>query len=78
MLLFKNSVLCFGFIFQKLINSPVSLLNEDLLRLDDANKMKKDKKPLYKGLNKVASVVSPSLIFKEKNLGDQIGCIIIK
>lgn len=53
-------------------------LNEDLLRLDDANKMKKDKKPLFKGLNKVASVISPSLIFKEKNLGDQIGCIIIK
>ena len=52
--------------------------NQDLMRLDDANKMKKDKEPLYKGLNKVASVISPSLIFKEKNLGDQIGCIIIK
>lgn len=52
--------------------------NEDLIRLDDANKMKKDKKPLYRGLNKVASVISPSLILNEKNLGDQVGCIIIK
>lgn len=51
---------------------------QDLIRLDDADKIKKDKEPLYKGLNKVASVISPSLIFKEKNLGDQIGCIIVK
>lgn len=53
-------------------------LDQSLMRLDDADKMKKDKEPLYKGLNKVASVMSPSLIIKEINLGDQVGCIIIK
>ena len=52
--------------------------NGYLKRLDDADKLKKDKKPLYKSLSKVASVISPNLVNKEKRLGSQIGCIIIK
>ena len=52
--------------------------NNNLIRLDDAGKLKKDKTPLYKSFSSIASVISPELIIKEKRLGDNIGCIIIK
>ena len=52
--------------------------NNNLIRLDDAGKMRVDKKPLYKSLSPVATVLSPHLIYSEKRLGDKISCIIIK
>ena len=52
--------------------------NNNLIRLDDAGKLRKDKTPLYKSFSSIASVISPELIIKEKRLGDNIGCIIIK
>jgi rhamnosyltransferase len=52
--------------------------NNNLIRLDDAGKLKKDKIPLYKSFSSIATVISPELIIEEKRLGDNIGCIIIK
>ena len=51
--------------------------NKNLIRLDDAGKMRVDKKPLYKSLSPAATALSPDLIYAEKRLGDKIGCIII-
>lgn len=52
--------------------------NKNLIRLDDAGKLRVDKKPLYKSLSPVATVLSPELIYAEKRLGDKISCIIIQ
>ena len=52
--------------------------NNNLIRLDDPGKLRVDKKPLYKSLSPVATVLSPELIYAEKRLGDKISCIIIQ
>jgi glycosyltransferase involved in cell wall biosynthesis len=52
--------------------------NNELIRLDDVGKLKRDKEPLYKSYSSFATVISPELIYEEKRLGDNIGCIIIK
>jgi rhamnosyltransferase len=50
----------------------------ELIRLDEANKLKKDKKPIYKSFSQFLTIISPELVFKEKRLGNNIGCIVIK
>ena len=40
--------------------------NSDLIRLDDAEKLRKFKKPLYKSLSSFATVIKPELINDEK------------
>ena len=52
--------------------------DSQLIRLDDADKLKKDKEPLYKSLSTIATVTGPEIIYNEKRLGFNIGCIIIK
>ena len=52
--------------------------NSDLIRLDDAGKLRKFKKPLYKSLSSFATVIKPELINDEKRLGNDIGCVIVK
>ena len=52
--------------------------NKNLIRLDDADKMRLNKKPLYKSLSTTATVLSPELIYAEKRLGNKISCIIIQ
>ena len=46
--------------------------NSDLIRLDDAGKLRKFKKPLYKSLSSFATVIKPELINDEKRLGNDI------
>mgnify|MGYP000991695091 CR=1 FL=1 len=52
--------------------------DNQLIRLDDADKLIKDKEPLYKSLSTIATVTGPKIIYNEKRLGFNIGCIIIK
>ena len=52
--------------------------NNELIRLDEPNKLRKDKKPLYKSFSSNATVINPELIINEKRLGTRIGCVIIK
>lgn len=52
--------------------------NNQLVRLDDAGQLKKNKKPLYKSFSSFATVIKPELIIEEKRLGNNIGCVIIK
>jgi rhamnosyltransferase len=55
------------------------LINENqLIRLDEVDKLKKDKKPLYKSFSEFATVIKPSLVFNEKRMGDDIGCVIVE
>ena len=55
------------------------LINENqLIRLDEVNKLKKDKNPLYKSFSEFATVIKPSLVFNEKRMGDDIGCVIVE
>jgi hypothetical protein len=51
--------------------------DNELLRLDQPNKLRKNKKPLFKSLSENATVISPELIMNEKRLGDKIGCVLI-
>ena len=50
----------------------------ELIRLDEPNKLRKNKKPLYKSFSSNATVINPELIINEKRLGTRIGCVIIK
>lgn len=52
--------------------------DKNLIRLDDAGKLRINKKPLYKSLSPAATVLSPESIFAENRLGSKIGCIIIQ
>ncbi len=52
--------------------------NNELIRLDDAGKLRKNKKPLFKSFSSFATVIKPELIMDEKRIGNNIGCVIIK
>ena len=53
--------------------------NNELIRIDDANKRKSSgKKPLFMSLSSFATVIKPELIMEERRIGDFIGCVIVE
>ena len=53
--------------------------NNELIRIDDANKRKSSgKKPLFMSLSSFATVIKPELIMEERRIGDYIGCVIVE